>query len=356
MKHNDFDCRRDGFRMPAEWEPMAATWLGWPVYENREELWGDHYQAVCQAFSLLAQTIAKYQRCIVTAYAPLAEEARRMCGPTVTVVALAVEDNWLRDCGPIILVNDDHVCQMAAAFEFNAWGEKYTPYDGCTKLADDIAGLAHIPITRSAMILEGGSFYVDGQGTLITTESCLLHPNRNPTMNRKEIEAELIRMLGVQKIIWLPGYPPEVETNGHIDGIASFIAPGKILFNLPDADMGEYYQLMLDNRRVLEQATDARGRRFEILDLPVPRNANNYGSSRFCDSYANYILVNGAVISTAFNVPQDELAKQVFAKAFPDRVVELLPVDAISLGGGATHCSTQQHPMLGNLLQNCNLS
>ena len=356
MAHNEFDCQKQGFRMPAEWEPMAATWLGWPVFENREELWGDHYQAVCADFALLAQTIAKYQRCIVTAYEPLAQQARALCGPTVTVVALAVEDNWLRDCGPIILVNEDTVSQMAAAFEFNAWGEKYTPYDGCTKLADDIAALAQIPVVRSKMVLEGGSFYVDGQGTLLTTESCLLHPNRNPGMTRGQIELELIRMLGVQKIIWIPGYPPEVETNGHVDGIASFIAPGKILFNLPDPDMGEYYQLMLENRRVLEQATDARGRRFEILDMPVPRNANTYGSARFCDSYANYILVNGAVISTAFNVPQDELARQVFAQAFPDRVVELIPVDKISLGGGATHCSTQQHPMLGNRLQRCNLN
>ena len=355
MKHTDFDCLRDGFRMPAEWEPMAATWLGWPVYTNREELWGTHYQEVCANFALVAKTIAKYQRCIVTAHTPLVETARRLCGPTVTVVAMAIEDNWVRDCGPIILVNENRVSQIAAAFQFNAWGEKYTPYDGCAQLSDDLAALAQIPLVRSDMILEGGSFYVDGQGTLLTTESCLLHPNRNPGMTRKDIEAELIRMLGVRKIIWLPGYPPEVETNGHVDGIASFIAPGKILFNLADADMGEYYRGMQENRRALELATDANGRRFEILDLPVPRNADNYGSTRYCDIYSNYILVNGAVISTAFNLPQDELARQVFAKAFPDRVVELLPVDKISLGGGALHCSTQQHPMLGNRLQVCNL-
>lgn len=356
MIRNDFDCLREGYRMPAEWEPMAATWLGWPVYENREELWGEHYPAVCEAFALLARTIARYQRCIVTAHTPLADMARELCGSSVNVVSLAVEDNWVRDCGPILLVNDDKLSQIAAAFRFNAWGEKYTPYDGCARLADDIAAIAQVPLVRSEMVLEGGSFYVDGQGTLLTTESCLLHPNRNPGMSRAEIEAELKRMLGVQKIVWLPGHPAEVETNGHIDGIASFIAPGKILFNAADPDMGDYYQAMQENRRALELATDARGRRFELLDLPVPRNAYNYGCPRFCDTYANYILVNGAVISTAFDVPQDALARKVFAKAFPDRVVELLPVTAISLGGGATHCSTQQHPMLGNRLQLCNLT
>ncbi len=355
MKLQEFDCRREGYRMPAEWEPMAATWLGWPVLKNREELWGEHYPAVCDAFALLAQTIAKYQRCIVTAHAPLVDMAKKLCGPTVTVLSLAVEDNWVRDCGPILLINEDRLTQVAASFKFNAWGEKYSPYDGCAQLADDIAAMAQLPVARSNMVLEGGSFYVDGQGTLLTTESCLLHPNRNPGMTRSDIEKELRRMLGVEKIIWLPGYPPEVETNGHIDGIASFIAPGKILFNNADPDMGEYYRGMQENRRALELATDARGRRFEILDLPVPRNAYNYGSPRFCDTYANYILVNGAVISTAFDVPQDALARAVFAKAFPDRKVELLPIAPISLGGGATHCSTQQHPMLANRLQVCHI-
>lgn len=210
MKQSEFDCLRDGYRMPAEWEPMAATWLGWPVLENREELWGEHYPAVCAAFALLAQTIARYQRCIVTAHTPLVEKTRELCGPSVTVVAMAVEDNWVRDCGPIILVNPDTLSQIAAAFKFNAWGEKYTPYDGCARLADDIAALAQLPVVRSNMVLEGGSFYVDGQGTLLTTESCLLHPNYNLDMSRSEIEAVLRHMLGVTKIIWLPGYPPSL--------------------------------------------------------------------------------------------------------------------------------------------------
>ena len=355
MASNEFNCLQQGYRMPAEWEPMAATWLGWPVYKNREELWGNHYLEVCQNFALLAKTIARYQRCIVAAHAPLADIARTLCGPTVTVVAMALDDNWVRDCGPIILVNEEKVSQLAAAFKFNAWGEKYTPYDGCAQLADDIAALAQIPLVRSNMVLEGGSFFVDGQGTLLTTESCLLHPNRNPGMSRKEIETELIRMLGVRKIIWLPGYPPEIETNGHVDCIASLTAPGKILINSPEPDMDEFYRGMQENRRALELATDAQGRSFDILSMPVPRNADNYGSSRFCDIYMNYILVNGAVISTAFNVDQDALARKVFAQAFPDRVVELIAVDKISLGGGATHCSTQQHPKLGNRLQHCHL-
>lgn len=355
MDPNDFDAARAGWRMPAEWEPMAATWLGWPVYENREMLWGEHYQAVCRAFALLARTIARYQRCIVAAHAPLAAHARELCGPGVGVVPLALEDNWVRDCGPILLVNEDRVRQLAVAFRFNAWGGKYTPYDGCARLADDLAELAGVPLVRSDMVLEGGAFYVDGQGTLLTTETCLLNPNRNPGMTRHAIEVELRRMLGVRKIVWLPGHAAEVETDGHVDGIASFVAPGRVLFNAADPDQGEYHRAMQENRRALELATDARGRRLEVIDLPVPRGARTYGSPRFCDSYANYILVNGAVISTAFDVAEDAQARAVFARAFPDRVVELLPVDAISLGGGAVHCSTQQHPMFGNRLAVCRI-
>lgn len=343
----DFDCTSAGYRMPAEWEPMAATWLGWPVLQDREQLWGEHYEEVCQAFALLARTIAQDQTCIVAAHHPQAARAQALCGPSVQVLALDLEDNWVRDCGAIFLNQVGGAGQLALGFRFNAWGEKYQPYAGCARLAQDMAEQVGLRLLRSEMVLEGGSFYVDGQGTLLTTESCLLHPNRNPGMSRAEIERELRRMLGVSKIVWLPGHAAEVETDGHVDGIASFCAPGRILFNAADPDMGDYHRSMEENRRALQLATDAQGRRFELLDLPVPRGAANYGSERFCDCYANYILSNRSVISTAFGVAQDAQARAVFARAFPGRRVELLPIAAISLGGGAAHCSTQQQPRPG---------
>ena len=212
--------------MPAEWEPMAATWLGWPVLDHREALWGAHYDAVCRAFGLLARTIARYQRCIVAAHAPLADAARAVCGPQVRVVPIAAEDNWLRDCGPIFLVDEHQVSQTAVGFRFNAWGEKYHPHDGCQRAAADIAALAGVPLVRSDMVLEGGAFYVDGQGTLLTTESCLLHPNRNPGLRKTEIEAELRRMLGVQKIVWLPRHAAEVEGD-RCDGMRGLRGPAR---------------------------------------------------------------------------------------------------------------------------------
>lgn len=338
-----FDARVLGYRMPTEWEPMAAMWLGWPVLQDREELWGEHYARVEAEFALAAQTIARYQTCKVTAHHSRAAQARELCGPGVEVVPVAAEDNWIRDCGPIFLQGPDG--QLAAAvFRFNAWGNKYQPYDGCQQLAQDMARAAGARIFNSDMVLEGGSFYVDGQGTLLTTESCLLHPNRNPHMSRREIEEELGRMLGIRKVIWLPGNPSEVETNGHVDGIASFIGAGRVLVQSASPDQGEYHRIMMENRRALELATDAKGRSFEFLELPSPIVSERFGSERYCDCYANYVLLNGAVLSTAFGVPQDDAAREVFARAFPGRAVELLPVTAISMGGGSLHCSSQQQP------------
>lgn len=339
-----FDCKNEGYRMPAEWQQQSCTWLGWPVFEGREELWGAHYETVCQEFALIARTIAKYQPCNVTAQHQYADLARSLCGPLVKVHAVDAEDNWVRDFGPIFLTGAEGLA--AAVFQFNAWGEKYSNYQGCKKLAANIANKANARIIYSDMVLEGGAFYVDGSGSLLTTESCLLNANRNPHMNKGSIELELKRMLGVENIIWLPGNLLETETNGHIDGIAAFIAEGKILFQNANPDQGDYFRIMQENRRALELATDANGRRFEILDLPAPIVTEHLSEERNCDCYANYVLVNGAVLSTAFGAQQDAEAKAVFSKAFPERVIEMLPVTHIGMGGGSMHCSTQQQPAL----------
>lgn len=328
--------------MPAEWEPQSCTWLGWPVLDGRETLWGEHYQAVCLEFARVAQTIAKYQTCKVTAYWPCVEQAKRLCGSDVEVIGVGAEDNWLRDFGPIFLTGPNSLA--AAIFQFNAWGEKYPDYDGCKQLGEDIAILTEAKRFHSDMVLEGGAFYADGNGTLLTTESCLLNPNRNPRMSKADIEAELKRMLGAEKIIWLPGNPLETETNGHIDGIAAFVAGGKLLFQSANPDQGEYYRIMQENRRAIELATDACGRRFEIIDLPAPIVTEHLSDDRNCDCYANYILVNGGLIASAFGTPQDALARKVFEKAFPGRRIEMLSTVHIGMGGGSIHCSTQQQP------------
>lgn len=345
VRKHRFDCGAAGYRMPAEWEPQKATWLGWPVYEDRKDLWGSHYDLVCEEFALAAQTIARYQPCYVTAQHSCTENARRLCGPNITVIDVDAEDNWLRDFGPTFLVGSSGLA--AAIFRFNAWGEKYSPYDGCTRLAVHVSAVNHATPFASEMVLEGGAFHVDGAGTLLTTESCLLDPTRNPGLSRREMETELRRMLGVTKIIWLPGNPLEVETNGHIDGIAAFTGIGKLIVQGPRPGDEEARRVYNENIRALTLATDAGGRSMEHLVLPDPEVTERYGSDRYCDCYVNYILVNGAVIATAFGTAQDAAARAVLARAFPDRSIEMLSLGRISIGGGSLHCSTQQQPALG---------
>lgn len=343
-----FDCQRAGYRMPAEWERQAATWLGWPVFVERQELWGQHYPAVCREFALVARTIARYQRCIVLAHWACLPQARELCGPGVEVVGAEAEDNWLRDFGPTFLTGAEGLA--AAVFRFNAWGEKYAPYEGCVRAATHAANLADARPFHSEMVLEGGAIYVDGKGTLLTTESCLLDPSRNPGWSRREMEAELQRMLGVRKVIWLPGNPLETETNGHIDGIATFIGEGKVLVQNPLPGHDEAGRIYRENYRALRLATDAQGRSLELLGLPDPQVSERYGSDRYCDCYINYILVNGAVIAPAFATAQDAAARDALQLAFPDRAIEMLPIPHISIGGGSLHCSTQQQPAMPSAL------
>lgn len=229
-------------------------------------------------------------------------------------------------------------------FRFNAWGRKHHPFD-----ADDrISGLLldHLGVDRipSGMILEGGAITVDGEGTLITTEQCLLHPNRNPGMTRDQIEAELKARLGVTKVIWLPyGGLLDTETDGHVDGVCAFAAPGTVVTSLPSDPDHPDHARMRANRAVLEATTDARGRRLEIIEVPQTAFAD-LADGEIEVSYLNYYVANGGVVVPVAGVPQDEEALAVIATAYPGRKVVGVRALAIAFGGGGVHCITQQIP------------
>lgn len=229
-------------------------------------------------------------------------------------------------------------------FRFNAWGRKHHPFD-----ADDrISGLLldHLGVDRipSGMILEGGAVTVDGEGTLITTEQCLLHPNRNPGMTRDQIEAELKARLGVTKVIWLPyGGLLDTETDGHVDGVCAFAAPGTVVISLPSDPDHPDHARMRANRAVLEATTDARGRRLEIIEVPQTAFAD-LADGEIEVSYLNYYVANGGVVVPVAGVSQDEEALAVIATAYPGRKVVGVRALAIAFGGGGVHCITQQIP------------
>ncbi|MFJ6702283.1 MULTISPECIES: agmatine/peptidylarginine deiminase [unclassified Streptomyces] len=328
------------FRMPAEWSAHEACLMAWPV---REDLWGSVLDDVKEEYADVARAIAGFEPVTMVAPPGHGADARSRCGEEVAVVELAQDDSWFRDSAPLFVLDGDGN-RAGVDFRFNAWGRKHRPYDSDDRVSALL--LAHLGVERIAsdMILEGGAITVDGEGTLITTEQCLLHPNRNPGLGRDEIEAELKSRLGVEKVVWLPyGGLLDTETDGHVDGVCAFAAPGKVVVSLPDDPGHPDYARMRANRAVLEATTDARGRSLEIVDVPQTAFVD-LAEGRVEVSYLNYYVANGGVVVPVAGVPQDDDALAVIADAYPGRKVVGVRAPVIAFGGGGVHCITQQFP------------
>ena len=330
---------RGALRLPAEFEPHAATWMAWPC---RSEIWGGALDQARDDYARLARTIARFEPLRMVANAAHAEDARRRCGSSVRIVVLPIDDSWTRDSGPVFLAGA-RGARHAAAFRFTAWGNKYQPYDQDAALARRIAAMVGAPVVESGLALEGGAIICDGEGTIVTTESCLLNPNRNPGLTKQQVEAELRRVLQLQKVIWLPGDPTESETDGHIDGLFAYSAPARGLLERVADPEDPRHRILAENRRALELATDARGRSIAIELLDEAPRSTSVGE-RFCRSYVNFYIVNGAVIAPAYGVGMDATVAATLTRAFPDREIVMLPIGRIAIGGGGFHCITQQEP------------
>jgi agmatine deiminase len=330
-----------GFSMPAEWAPHAGCWMAWP---KRAELWREYLEAAREDYVRVAQAIAGFEPVTLLADPEHAADARRRCGPSVNVVSMPLDDSWLRDSGPTVVV-DPAGRRAAAAFTFNAWGGKYQPFDRDAALGVSLAALAGIPAYRSTLVVEGGGFLSDGEGTLITAETCVLNPNRNPGWTKAEADAELRAMLGVKKVIWLPGDATDTETDGHVDGYVAFVKPAAVLCEVVADPEDPRYAIMAENRRVLETETDARGRRFELLPIvEAPRSAVPRGQEGYCRSYVNFYIANGAVIAPAYGIAEDASAGLTLRRAYPGRTVVPVALNDLFRGGGGIHCITQQQP------------
>jgi len=328
------------YHMPAEWTEHERTLMAWPT---RPELWGEVFAEAQREYAAVARAIAEFEPVTMVARPGQGAEAREQCGDGVEVVELPIDDSWFRDSGPIFVLGPDG-SRAGVDFRFNSWGEKHHPWDTDDKIAALLIERLGAPRIGSTMILEGGSITVDGEGTLITTEQCLLHPNRNPALSKAQIEAELIAKLGVSKVIWLPyGGLEDRETDGHVDGVCAFVAPGRVLISLPDDPTHPDYHRMQENRAALESATDAQGRKFELIDLPQTAFAEVDGHLTEV-GYLNFYIANGGVVVPIADVPSDAAALAVIAAALPDRKVVGVRARVIGYGGGGVHCITQQVP------------
>lgn len=332
------DPRDRGFAMPAEWAPHRCCWMAWPC---REGLWANS-EATQRAYAGVANAIARFEPVRMLAPAGRLAAARGMLDEVVELIEMPIDDSWTRDSGPNFLVNADGEL-AGSAWTFNAWGGKYAPYDQDAMMAERILELAGARIFHSPLVAEGGGITVDGEGTLITTESCFLNQNRNPGWTRREIEDELCRTLGVEKVIWIPGDPAETETDGHVDGIAAFIEPGRVLVEVNPDKTDPHYEVGRKNAAALENQTDARGRKLELefIDEGIYHPGQWNGG---CSSYINAYLANGAVIVPGYGYPRDGNAVETYQRLYPGRAVVQVQINDIAVGGGGIHCITQQQP------------
>ena len=327
-----------GFYMPAEWERHDKTWMAWPC---RQEMWTDG-DATARNYAEVANTIAEFEAVNMVVPDYLHEQARRLLSSTVNIIILPIDDSWARDSGPNFLVNNDGGL-AGSCWQFNAWGENYHPYDQDALLGRRILEHEGCEIFTSSLVAEGGGISVDGEGTIITTETCFLNTNRNPDWTRAEVEQELLRTLGAEKVIWLPGDEEEVETNGHVDGIAAFVKPGVVLMEVGKDESDPYFEISEMNVDAMRGMTDASGRELQLEFICTGDYANADGE-RDCRSYINSYLANNAVIVPGYEDERDEGAVETYRRLYPDREIVQVPILAIAEGGGGIHCITQQQP------------
>ncbi len=327
------------FFKPAEFERHDRTWMIWP---HRQDLYEARLAPMQAEYVKIVEAISQFEPVTVVAHPEHADTARKRLGNLADVVALPVDDFWARDCGPSFLT-DGRGKLAGVDWEFNAWGGKHSPWDEDNRLAARILQREGAEVRKSWLTTEGGSFALDGEGTLIITETSVLNPNRNPGVNKALAESELIAMLGVEKVVWLPGDPMDKETDGHIDGMCAYVRPGVVLFETNPDPTDPHYRITKENLACLRSQTDAKGRAFEFIPLDEAVEAE-VTSNIFCRSYINFYIANGGVIVPGYGIAGDKKALATIQSAYPDRKVVMVQVNAIAAGGGAIHCITQEQP------------
>lgn len=328
--------------VPLESEPHRRTWMAWP---SRREIWGALLPGMQGDIALIASTVARFEPVVMCANPSEVEHASSLCGPRVEVIGdVPVDDCWMRDSGPVFRV-DGEGTPSAVGLNFNGWGERQV-HARDAKVAELVAALGDLPFTAADLVAEGGAVETDGDGTLMATESSVINDNRNPGRSKAELEAALCGAYGADRVLWVPGLRDRDITDDHIDATSRLIRPGVVMVQVPPAARTDVWaQDARQQRQILSQARDARGRRLEVMALHGPTTVRS-DSPDFLDSFANFYTANGAVITAEFgDADADRAAAGLLADAFPGRQVVQLNVDHLHEGGGGIHCVTQQEPL-----------
>ncbi|CEK09859.1 agmatine deiminase family protein [Legionella hackeliae] len=332
-----------GFKMPAEWHSHAACWMAWPCHQETWAAIG--FERARRAYALVAKSIAKYEPVIMLVNRGDEDTAKRYCGEDIRIVSLPLNDSWTRDTGCTFLINDS---QELAGVDWihNAWGGNYEDCSLDNQIAAAMIEKTHARHFKAPLVMEGGSFHVDGEGTVLTTRECLLNVNRNPQLSQVEIENYLHNYLNTEKVIWLNKGLLGDETDGHIDEIACFIAPGKVLALITHDKEDANYETLHENLELLKTATDAKGRKLEVFTVEQPP-ATYMDGERLTLSYINFYLANKGIVMPAFGHPKyDKAAYDLFIKLFPNYHISQIDAIDVFAGGGGIHCITQQQPLI----------
>lgn len=333
--------------MPAEWSPHQATWLSWP---HNRETWPGVLEAAEQSMVDVVTALAPHETVIINVLNDAHGRhvssclAGHVADDRIQLEKIATDDAWIRDYGAIIVRSKDSPSRLVAVdFDYNAWGCKYPPFDRDRAVAKQMAVQLGLRRIASAMVLEGGSVDVNGEGLGLVTEQCLLNPNRNPSMQPTEIEACLEEFLGLTEIVWLGEGISGDDTDGHVDNLARFIDAHRVVTVVCSDSADPDHAALANNRQRLRAFRDKNGRGLEVIDLPLPEPVIHAGN-RMPASYANFYIANGVVLMPAYGGSADEAARGILADCFPGR--QIVPIDcrALIVGFGALHCLTQQIP------------
>lgn len=353
--------KKDGFRMPGEFEPQDQVFMIWP---ERPDNWRDGGKPVQEAFTAVAKAISKFTPVTMLVSQGQYENAHKKLSPDIRVVEASNNDSWVRDCGPTFVKNDKGDLR-AVCWQFNAWGGLYDglyfPWDQDNLIGKKVAELERVDYYElDDFVLEGGSIHVDGEGTVLVTEMCLLSPGRNPHMNKEEIEDKLCEYLNCDKVLWLKdGIDPD-ETNGHIDDVACYVRPGEVLTIWTDDKNDPFYDVAQENYKALTEMTDAKGRKLKVHKLCTTKEPVRLSGNFKIDeiegtipredgeiciaSYMNFLITNNAIITPQYGDENDALAIKQLQEIFPDYQVVGVNTKEVVYGGGNVHCITQQQP------------
>ncbi|EKO3540878.1 agmatine deiminase [Vibrio fluvialis] len=352
--------KQNGFYFPAEFAPQEQVWMAWPF---RPDNWRDNGEHAQRAFADVATAISRKAKVTVAVIADYLEAARAMLPEPISVVEMAYNDAWMRDIGPTMVVNSDGE-RRGISWQFNAWGGEYNGLYAHWHEDDQVAGQIcnrlNVDHYQAPFVLEGGAIHTDGEGTLYTTEECLLSPGRNPHLSREAIEAQLAQYLGIRKVIWLPRGLFNDETDGHVDNLMHVIAPGEVVLSWCDDASDPQYAISRQAYDVLKRETDAQGRRIVVHKLPIPgplyldeheavgiaasQGMKRAAGERLGGSYANFLMCNQSIFLPLLDDTMDSKAIAVLQTALPDYEIIGVATREILLGGGNIHCITQQIP------------